>query len=109
MKLTDYQISKIHKKINISENRIILMIDVMGDKTIPDAGKEVRFNIYCVDNENNIVWQVQEIEESSFRDGDPFCYLKKDDNGEIIADRFSGFIYRIDSETGIATRIGFHK
>jgi hypothetical protein len=40
---------------------------------------------------------------------DMFVYLEKSEKGEIIGDRFSGFIYKINPDTGEATRVGFHK
>lgn len=109
MKLTNYQISKIEKKLQLSRIQDIILVDVMGDSTLPNDSPEVRFNIYCVDINYNVIWQVSEKKEGIFLDGDPFCYLGKNTKNEIIADRFSGFTYKIDPETGEATRTGFHK
>lgn len=109
MKLTGYQVSKIEKKIPFSETRNIILIDVIGDTNLVNGSSEVRFNIYCIDSNYNIIWQVSEKGECTFPDGDPFCYLGKNSKDEIIADRFSGFTYKINLDTGEAVRTGFHK
>jgi hypothetical protein len=107
MKLNSKQVSKIYKKIELKNGITIIMIDVSEDKTIPPD--ENNFNIYCVDNQYNIIWQIKEIKTKPINDFDMFVYLGKDANGKIIADRFSGFTYEIDPDKGEATRTGFHK
>lgn len=109
MKLTRKQISKIDKKISIADNRTIVEVDV-SDKSEGWQLNEISSNIYCVDLDYNIVWQVREIKtESPFSGRDPFCYLTKTDSGEIMAVRFSGFRYKINPETGEAVQVGFSK
>jgi len=44
-----------------------------------------------------------------FFDDDGFVHLAKDENGEFIAGRLSGFVYKINPETGEAVQTGFHK
>jgi hypothetical protein len=107
MQLTSKQISKIYKKIELTKGKQILMIDVSEDKKMPT--EESNFNIYCVDEQYNIIWQVKESKTKPIDAADMFVYLGKDVHGEIIADRFSGFTYKIDPETGEAMRTGFHK
>lgn len=107
MQLNSKQISKIYSKINLVNGKLIVMIDVMGDKKL--SVPEQNSNIYCVDKQYNVIWQVRETKTKLSYEDDGFVYLKQNEKGEIIADRFSGFVYKIDPETGEATRIGFHK
>lgn len=107
MQLTSNQVSKICKQIDIDGKKRIVMIDVMGDKSISTT--ELLSNIYCIDECNFILWQIKEVKTKPPFDDDGFVYLARNNNGEIIADRFSGFVYRIDPETGEAEQISFHK
>lgn len=107
MQLTEKQILKIYKKVDIDRVRQLVMIDVSEDKNMPQH--ESNFNIYCIDSDKNVIWQVKESKTKPIDAADMFVYLGKDANGEIIADRFSGFTYKIDPDTGEATRTGFHK
>lgn len=107
MKLTLLQISKIYKRIIIDNIKQIVMIDVSEDKNMPEY--ESNFNIYCIDDQNNIIWQVSETKSKPIDSADMFVYLRRDSNDEIIADRFSGFTYKINLDTGEAVRTGFHK
>lgn len=106
MKLSKLQIQKIFKQIDLNGKRIVL-IDVMGDKTIPTLEK--LSNIYCIDQDNNIVWQVSENKTKPPCDNDGFVYLNQGEHGEISAVRFSGFRYKINPETGEAVQVGFSK
>jgi hypothetical protein len=107
MKLNFKQVSKIYKKIDLQNDNAIVMIDVSEDKAMP--AYESNFNIYCIDKNYNIIWQIKEVKTKPIDDADMFVYLAKNSDGEIIADRFSGFVYRIDPETGEAEQISFHK
>ena len=112
MKLSPKNISHISKKILLDDYRMILEINVTENDGVDWTTNECNFNIYCVDQDYNILWQVRETKSkpvSIFGETDTFCYLGKDANGEIIADRFSGFTYKINPDTGEATRTGFHK
>jgi len=110
MQLNLKQISKIDTKIQIDNNKFIVQIDVSKDKGKGWTLDEICFNIYCIDKQYNIIWQVKEIKtKPPFEGRDPFYYLGKNDKGEITADRSSGFEYKIDPETGEAVQIGFHK
>lgn len=107
MKLSPYQISKIKTEIKISSKRMIVRIDVSEDKDM--SVKEICSNIYCVDDQYEIIWQVKEIKTKVPSDHDMFVYLEKDDNGKILAKRFSGFEYQIDPDNGEAEQTGFSK
>ena len=107
MKLTSKQISKIDQTINLNNEKSIVKVNIMGDK---DLSIEERVaNIYCIDESHNILWQVREIKTVPPFLDDGFVYLGKNEKGEIMADRFSGFEYKINPETGEAEQIGFHK
>lgn len=105
MKLSKHQISKVYKKVQIKDLQIVL-IDVSEDNIKPS---ESNFNIYCVDDEYNIIWQIKETKSKPIDDADMFVYLGTDNENRIIADRFSGFRYVIDADTGEAVRVSFHK
>ncbi len=107
MNLSKNQISKIKQKIDISENKSIIRIDVSEDKNM--SSEESSSNIYCVNDKYEIFWQVQDIKTKRPFEDDMFVYLGKNAKGEIIADRFSGFEYKIDPETGEADQMSFHK
>lgn len=107
MLLSKNQIAKIKQKVSLNNERLIVRINVSEDKGMPPD--ENNFNIYCVDNQYNIIWQIKEIKTKPINDADMFVYLGKDANGKIIADRSSGFTYEIDPDKGEAKRTGFHK
>jgi hypothetical protein len=108
MKLSPYQISKIDTKIEINPKRIIVAIDLSEDKDMLPA-EEICSNIYCVDDQYEIIWQVKELKTKVPFDDDMFVNLSKNDTGEILARRFSGFTYQIDPDTGEAVQNGFSK
>lgn len=112
MKLDFKNISHIYKNIVLNDKEKIVMINVTENDGAKWSHNECNFNIYCLDKENNIIWQIKELGSkpvSIFGETDSFCYLTKNAQGEIIADRFSGFTYKIDPKTGVAKRTGFHK
>jgi hypothetical protein len=112
MQLNAKNISHIDKKIILNDGQIIVAINVTENDGAKWTNDECNFNIYCIDQLYNIIWQVKETKTkpiSIFGETDSFCYLGKDAKGEIIADRFSGFTYKIDPETGEAEQTGFHK
>ena len=107
MKLVLYKKEKIITEISIDKNKIVVMVDVMGDKTI--SHNDQISNIYCIDKQDNIIWRINEIKTKPPFVDDGFVYLAKNNHGELIAGRFSGFKYKIDPETGEAEQIGFCK
>jgi hypothetical protein len=107
MQLSKNQIAKIKQKVNLNNERLIVRINVSEDKAMPPD--ESSSNIYCINNEYKIIWQVKEIKTKRPFDDDMFVYLGKNDKDEIVAGRFSGFTYKIDPETGEAEQTGFRK
>jgi outer membrane protein assembly factor BamB len=111
MQLSIKNISHIDEKI-LLDDKIIVEINVTENDGTSWTSDECNFNIYCIDQHYNVIWQVKETRNQSsslFEEGDPFCYLEREASGEIIANRFSGFTYIIDPETGEATCTGFRK
>lgn len=109
MEISNSLIKRIYKQVDLESGLRVVLIDVYGLDYDEGRNQEVRYNIFCVDHDMNKVWQVCEDGVSHFSDGDPFVYIGEDDDGNLIADRFSGFEYIIDQKTGVATRTGFHK
>ena len=108
MKLNDIQIKKITKKISFSNHESIVRVNTTG-KDIPWTENEINFNIYRVDKDYNIIWQIYEDDSTKPQQGWPFTYLAREENGSIAADRFSGYEYIVDPETGKAKRTGYHR
>lgn len=109
MQLNLKQISKIDKKIKITHEQTIVVVDVSDTKE-GWTKTEINFNIYCIDKNYNIIWQVSEGKTRPAETHcDSFYYLGQNAQGEIIARRFSGFVYKIDPETGEAEQTGFQK
>lgn len=103
-KLNQTQINKIEKKILINDVKLIVSIDVAGDKSIPQ--EENNKNIYCINNNYEIVWQVNVADTPFNRDSFVNIELVND---ELHARKFSGFEYIIDINSGIAKKIGWDK
>jgi hypothetical protein len=107
MRLSKDQIEKIRQRINLSKDKLIVRVDVSENGSL--SADDSSSNIYCINNEYEIVWQVKETKTKRPFEDDMFVYLIQNNKGEILADRFSGFGYRIDPDTGEAEQIGFHK
>ncbi|MDD2468367.1 MAG: hypothetical protein PHI97_30675 [Desulfobulbus sp.] len=103
--LTDEQIMRIRKTVEVSGVGRIVLIDISGDKDEPL--KEHNKNIYCIKQDGNILWQVQA--DATIYDRDSFVHLSKDDRGIIHAHRFFGNEFVIDPNTGKAELTGWHK
>lgn len=84
-------------QIDIGNGRKIVLFDVMGDKQI--TNNELISNFYCIVKDYTVLWQVKEAKTQPPFENDGFAHLVKNEKGEIIADRFSGFEYKIDSIT----------
>lgn len=107
MKLSEDQVSKIEKTIAIGGNKSIVMLDLGGDAKI--TLNEKNSNIYCIHSGYRIICQVIEKKTKVPFDNDLFVFLEQAKDGKILADRFSGFEYQINLDTGEAIQIGFHK
>lgn len=94
----------IYHTIVINSNKIVLL-DVLGIKKL--SNEELNKNIYCVDDDFNIIWIIDP-EKTKF-DIDSFTSMKKATDGKIHARRFSGFEYEINPNTGEAKMSGWNK
>jgi len=103
-KLSIKQIDNIKQKINISNEKFIVIINTAGDKELPNS--EHNFNIYCINGSNESFWQISS-DVSKFK-RDAFVSIKLE-NGDLIAKRFSGIKYKVDMTTGRAEKIGWEK
>ena len=104
MKLRQDQIDRIEVKINTSGKNDVVLITTSGRRDLPPD--EHNQNVYCVDSEYNIVWQIH-TPASSF-ENDAFIYLERKGT-QLSAERFSGFEYVIDVKTGNAKQVDWHK
>ncbi len=123
-KLTKEQIQKIDQKFPIHDQKFIILIDILAAK-IPEH--ELNCNVYCIDEQCNIIWQVQreDIEKRyvanrlkmsspvsvaslNLMRKDPLVDIKIT-NGELVANSFSGFKYKINIESGKSELIGWSK
>lgn len=95
MKLSTSEQSRIHKEIKVGDNKRIVTLnnyDVSGISNIDYVN-----NVYCVDNENNIIWRIKA--PDSLEDRDAFnAFL--DENGNVLASRSNGKLYKLDPENG---------
>jgi hypothetical protein len=82
-------------------------INVLADSKFTE--QETLRNIYCINDKYEILWQVTEVGSKPIDEFDAFIYIDKNARGELLASRFSGFQYQIDSDTGEAKQISFHK
>lgn len=103
--LTKNQHALICQEVDLPQGRRIVLLDVGGRSDI--ALDEHNRNIYCIGRDGEIFWQVQAIEPDVERDSFAFICVNK--KGEICADRFFGNEFVIDSMTGVANHIGWHK
>lgn len=104
MKLADEKKRSIDHRVPITPEREVVLIGVGGRKDITDD--EYNANIYCIDNEGNVIWQIDAPQSPHGRDSFVSVELK---NGRLRADRFFGNEYSLDAATGIATETGWHK
>lgn len=88
VKLAEKQVAKIDKKISIDSFRSIVILNVGGDKTLPQD--EHNKNIYCIDDSYNIIWQIDA--PSTGFERDSFVYMGLV-GSQLTARNFSGFEY----------------
>lgn len=107
-KLNIKELSLIEKKIQISNEIFIALIDTTTDKGLQKLiGCR---NIYCINNDNEVLWQVDISKKKEKQQlDDTFVYIKINEKGELQADTFFGFEYLIDMKTGVAEQVGWHK
>lgn len=97
-------LDQIAAEIRIDESTRVVLLDVAGRKDIPVA--ESNANIYCIDDQGAVIWQISGPSPKMERDS--FVSLRQTDEG-LRADRFFGAEFVVDSSTGVATEVGWHK
>lgn len=103
-KLRQDQSNAIEVSIPFANGQRVVLVETSGRPDLPAL--EHNANIYRIDAELNIIWQVS-AGEPKF-ESDAFIYLQR--KGRVLrAQMFGGFIYRIDPKTGIAKCIGWEK
>jgi hypothetical protein len=104
MKLTTNQIDCISERCNTSPQCHIVLIDVSGRKDLPV--EQHCSNLFCVDGENEIIWQVTAPLSKHGRDS----FISVDWlNGTLSATRFFGAEFVIDEINGNAEEVGWRK
>jgi hypothetical protein len=104
MKLSNDQVCSIAFRIALPGALQVVLIDVGGRKDIPP--QEHNSNIYCVDSNGLVVWQVSAPKPLGERDS----FVDMELDGDILrANRFFGTEYVIDPLTGSAQETGWHK
>ena len=103
--LTDIQKSIVDQKIQISEDKFVIRLNYM-------KADDPNRNVYCVTASNEILWQIEADPKRTKIPGgldlDTFVHVKFDGK-ELVADRFSGFVYSVNLHTGKIHETGWHK
>ena len=103
-KLLEIFAKHIDMSIDLGNTLKVILIDTAEIKELDR--KEHNSNIFCIDNESNIIWQIDS--KSGLIEKDSFVYIKKVNDG-IIAHRFFGTEYLINPSTGVTQKVGWHK
>lgn len=91
-------LDEISKRINLSNGVSIIMVDRLG-KEKNFSSLECAKNIFAIDQEFNVIWQIYTDFDSS---SGPFTNIFLD--GDILKGyRWDGGIYNIDLNSGIGT------
>ena len=117
MKLTERQKELIDLTVPLDNGHTIVLLNVGGNPEF--VGREHNFNIYRIDEDYQIIWQISHTDDQFAGTPDPkasmmercdFSYLSRDE-GFISAVRPIGIEYKLDPDTGIATfykHLGYH-
>lgn len=103
--LSREQQALISATVPLPNGRKVVLPDVGGRKDI--STPEYNQNIYCVDEQGNIIWQIKA--EGGFFERDSFVSVEVAPDGLLRADRFFGNEYLLDPENGVAEHVGWHK
>lgn len=103
--LTIQQISLIENKLSLNSKDWMVLLDVMGNKGI--TKKESNRNIYCVDENYQIKWQIKH-EERPMLERNSFVHIKCEENDFFALD-FAGFTYKINTGNGDTKIMSWNK
>ena len=104
--LNQNSIKNIDITINLDANLKIVLIDTTATDLVNLNEHLHNANIYCIDNNHKIIWQVDS--DSGLRQKDSFVFIEKLEN-ELKARRFFGTEYLIDLNTGKSKKTGWNK
>lgn len=103
MKLAQSQIDSIDETINLGSGMKVVRLDYSGQNHLTED--EHNFNVFCVGADGSILWKISsDLPEKR----DSFVSIDFED-GTLTADRFFGGEYEVDMNTGVATKVGWHK
>ena len=104
MKLTQSQINSVDETIELDFGKKIVRLDYSGTNNLSEV--EHNSNVFCIDEDYNIIWMV--LSEDVLVKRDSFVSIEFEE-GKLTADRFFGGEYQVDVSTGMARKIGWHK
>lgn len=102
--LSNEKQQSIRQKIEISSDRFIILVDVSGRKDLPI--EESNLNVYCIDKDSNIVWQISCENIPINRDSFSAIFFEND---SLKARRFFGTEYSVDKKNGVTQEVGWNK
>ena len=104
--LTQSLINHIEIIIHLEGSLKIVLIDTTAKALANIDNHSHNANIYCVDKNHNIIWQVDS--DSGLMERDAFVYMEQLEN-RLEALRFFGNKYSIDLNTGKSEHTGWNK
>lgn len=104
MKLSQSQISSIDESIQLGKGKRVVRLDYSGEKRLSE--NEHNFNAFCVDDSNNIIWNIASSQPSQ---RDSFVSIEMDKYGVLKADRFFGEEFEVYIQPGETRKIRWHK
>ncbi len=105
--LNKVELQNILKKLEVDNDKIIVLVDTTSNKSLQSQiGMK---NIYCIDADNNILWQIFLTNGSEKSLNDTFMYVNLDKEGQLNAKTFFGMEYLVNINTGAAEQTGWKK
>lgn len=101
----DY-LEHIKQEINLEKGRRIVLVNTTETKMKNIPLSDHNANIYCLGENNQILWQVCSVTNRT--QSDSFVYMVLEDD-KLNANRFFGNEYDIDIKTGLAKHTGWNK
>lgn len=103
-KLSKNLLDNIDITINLGDKKKIVLIETSEISGLDNHSHNA--NIYCLNDDDTIVWQVDSNE--GIMDKDSFVYIEKKDDG-IFGQRFFGTEYMIEESSGKSKKTGWNK
>ena len=106
MKLDERWINAISKSLKCAESEHLIIL-VSTDGVTDTNQNDENNNIYCVDKNFEIIWQISPL-KPPFGETDSFVGLRKEGT-RFLARRFFGDEFELNENTGQAEHIGWNK